>query len=62
MLNPTNLWFVKSKRAQSVDDYETWRGGRLFLPSTPSMWEMGEQWFLLLMERESEMFDFMKMK
>ena len=23
------MWFVKSKRAQSVDDYETWRGGEV---------------------------------
>ena len=28
MLQRTNLWFTKSRRAQNVDDYETWiKGG-----------------------------------
>ena len=27
MLQRTNLWFTKSRRAQNVDDYETWITG-----------------------------------
>ena len=27
MLQRTNLWFTKSRRAQNVDDYETWVEG-----------------------------------
>jgi site-specific DNA-cytosine methylase len=27
MLQRTNLWFTKSRRAQNVDDYETWIEG-----------------------------------
>jgi site-specific DNA-cytosine methylase len=27
MLQKTNLWFTKSRRAQNVDDYETWVEG-----------------------------------
>ena len=27
MLQRTNLWFTKSRRAQNVDDYETWVQG-----------------------------------